>query len=1540
MLSDIDWQLKAGSKSPETVREAYELIAKQARVMFSATAAIVTPYDTRRGRFIPDEEVGAGLDQDCMHGYSTVDPDSDEMTRKALSDENVGVFESICELGESDIGVKQGALSTVVTRQAIGLRADREPVGVLQLIYSGQPLFSPHRERLHEFAKHLGILLKGLRLQLHLVATRRAGHRAASTAATGHYDATLREIAQGALGTLPCDAVVLYGYNPELRDFIYPPTCEGLYDPASAKQFRSLPADCWIREFLRLEKNLSIPNVAEDPSFRNRPFASREGVKSLVLVPLRFAGTAVGLMFVNYRYLHQMTEYELEDVQLFADHAAVAVRTALYIEEHKKRCDDLEELDRKKTEYLATVSHELRTPLAPLEFIMDALLDGTYGYLSVKQKEKLSQALERAHEESRLIDNLLDLVRIQSGKMQLDLHQESLVEMVRTAMEVSEYSANKNNIQLTLDLPPDDILPCIVDRDKIMQVLTNLVGNAIKFTEAGRSVTVSAKREEDHLVVTVTDTGEGIEEEDLSRIFERFRQAGRGRNRSRGVGVGLSKLSRVWVPIFDGDEVVGTIEAGCAIERKAAILTEANKRELERLGRERGPAISRTRPFVLLKLIASKAVEIVGADSASLHVYQSDGLLLMAGTGMASRDLLGAFSPYQTGADLAMRTRNSLILTSSQDEAVRIGLAKLGVRFAVAFPLSLPGDFYGVMSLYFCGDQKVSDALLELAGIFVRQMDVAIKNSLLLKDRAAMAGLAWNLSGFQSVIQSLSSNRSLPQVLEEVASTILYMLDADCVTLYQYFEAENEFDHPPIMKGSFRHPKSMHTPTNPNDIIWNLVGHGRSVFLSDVSQNPEFSGTADPAGRSRFVEREGIKSSAAIILRQGEGREIVGCLFINYRTTTHFSSHDQRVISALASSAAIAIQTARLHNRLDRTLARRSEQLAGLRAVDQAIVGSAPAPDLQRVLEVVLEQVVMITRAKSGQIMWFNRWTNTLERRAQSGFPDDAKAYAPVLGESTLNSVARDRKPMLFTSGSIDWEKEVEIGSVAPGTQTQVAVPLIDSSGLLGVLSVEHSRSGSFTSDDASLLERFAVQTVIAIHTVNLYAELQQQIKPLRALSETAARSHAIQSDLQTNLRMLLTGVTAGLGLSLSRAMLFLVNKKRKELRGEMAVGAQTRDEAESNWKKLETRTELAELLDEVKELSDRIQKGEHDCPLSIAVQRIAVPLEEASGALAVCAITGRSVVVHDQVDDPIRNVFERVSRGDRGHAIVCVPLIGRGKEKGESLGALVCDNRFLFNEREIDQQCIKGIEAFAAVAAMSIENDLLRTSIEDQQRLDNWKEAVHKVGHLIDRRFESISGAVAKIQNNLTQLQEGVGVVERTVKDLIKFGEPSPPRLTDFDLVELLESIKAQRESVRIDIECKQRPFIVCSDSDHLCDVFMELIRNAQLAMAGDSARPAAITISVGCEESDSSGKRTLVRVADTGPGIHPDKKALIFVPGYSTKKDEGHGWGLTTVQDYVRVLGGTITETGTFGEGAVFELRLPAPEQRHEESLVRPAC
>jgi two-component system phosphate regulon sensor histidine kinase PhoR len=200
---------------------------------------------------------------------------------------------------------------------------------------------------------------------------------------------------------------------------------------------------------------------------------------------------------------------------------------------------ELRRLERARQEFVGNASHELRTPLTAIRGYVETLLEG-----AVDEPGRIRPFLEvvarHAERMSRLVDDLLDLSNIESGRLQLERHALHLDEVARPVLALHQEAASKKGIALRLDIPPD--LPATrADRDRLQQILINLVDNAIKFTSAGH-VTLSARKvSSSHLEVVVTDTGTGISSTDLPRVTERFYRVDRARSRERGgAGLGLS----------------------------------------------------------------------------------------------------------------------------------------------------------------------------------------------------------------------------------------------------------------------------------------------------------------------------------------------------------------------------------------------------------------------------------------------------------------------------------------------------------------------------------------------------------------------------------------------------------------------------------------------------------------------------------------------------------------------------------------------------------------------------------------------------------------------------------------------------------------------------------------------------------------------------------------------------------------------------------------------------------------------------------------
>lgn len=205
---------------------------------------------------------------------------------------------------------------------------------------------------------------------------------------------------------------------------------------------------------------------------------------------------------------------------------------------------ELRRLEKVRQDFVANISHELRTPVSTIKGYAETLLDG-----ALEDKEHARDFLNIIHSDSErlagLIDDILDLSRIESGRLKLEPRSCALREIVGRAVSALGRRAQEKAIRLAAEIPAD--LPDVMaDQDRIAQVLSNLLDNALKYTESGGSVTVTAREQDGRVRVDVTDTGIGIDEKDLPRVFERFyRAAGRQPSERAGTGLGLSIVKHI-----------------------------------------------------------------------------------------------------------------------------------------------------------------------------------------------------------------------------------------------------------------------------------------------------------------------------------------------------------------------------------------------------------------------------------------------------------------------------------------------------------------------------------------------------------------------------------------------------------------------------------------------------------------------------------------------------------------------------------------------------------------------------------------------------------------------------------------------------------------------------------------------------------------------------------------------------------------------------------------------------------------------------------
>ena len=271
------------------------------------------------------------------------------------------------------------------------------------------------------------------------------------------------------------------------------------------------------------------------------------GFRKFVAAPLVAEGKVLGAIIGVSR--ESWIEPEaIRTFEGFADQAALAMDNAMLIAELKKKNIELERVSRVKSEFLATMSHELRTPLTAIIGFSELLLEEVMGNLSVDQKESLQEILANGENLLQLINGLLDLAKIESGKMELSVEAISIKDLVeRVQKTISSLLHKKGHI---LEVQIQENFPIVyADERKIQQVLLNLLSNAIKFTPAGGTIRIAVEYLGDshsgEFKVTLSDTGVGIRKKDLNHIFESFQQADSSYTREyQGTGLGLALVKQ------------------------------------------------------------------------------------------------------------------------------------------------------------------------------------------------------------------------------------------------------------------------------------------------------------------------------------------------------------------------------------------------------------------------------------------------------------------------------------------------------------------------------------------------------------------------------------------------------------------------------------------------------------------------------------------------------------------------------------------------------------------------------------------------------------------------------------------------------------------------------------------------------------------------------------------------------------------------------------------------------------------------------------
>ncbi len=452
---------------------------------------------------------------------------------------------------------KMGGFRALV---AVPMLRDSVLIGVITMMRSeARPFTDKQIEMVTTFADQAVIAIENVRLLQELQArTRELGRSVEELKALGEVSRAVSSTLdhQTVLATIVARAVqlsgtnggVIYEYDEATQEFHVRATHrmeEELEKALLAAPVRLGEGAAGQAAASRAPVQVSdVLDEREYPLTRIRAIFLRLGYRSVLAVPLLLEQQIMGALTVWRQEPGSFAPEVVSLLQTFAAQSVLAIQNARLFREIEEKGHQLEVASKHKSQFLANMSHELRTPLNAILGYTELVLDNIYGEIPEKARDVMQRVEKSGRHLLGLINDVLDLSKIEAGQLTLSLSDYSMKEIVQTVFTAVESLAAEKKLALKVTVPPA-LPPGKGDERRITQVLLNLVGNAIKFTEVG-VVRVQATASDGAFVVSVSDTGPGISPADHQKIFEEFQQADSSSTRKKGgTGLGLSIAKRI-----------------------------------------------------------------------------------------------------------------------------------------------------------------------------------------------------------------------------------------------------------------------------------------------------------------------------------------------------------------------------------------------------------------------------------------------------------------------------------------------------------------------------------------------------------------------------------------------------------------------------------------------------------------------------------------------------------------------------------------------------------------------------------------------------------------------------------------------------------------------------------------------------------------------------------------------------------------------------------------------------------------------------------